>query len=63
MEKPISIVYEDTKREVAEIFNKSGLPPFIIQGVLKDFLSEVTMLAKQQYEIDLKKYNEQESGE
>lgn len=62
MDKPISVIYEDTKKEVAEVFNKSGLPPFITQGILKDFLSEVSMLAKQQYEMDLKKYNE-ESGE
>ena len=65
MNKPISVVYEETKTAVADILNNSKLPPFIIQNILKDFLTEVTMLAKQQYEHDLKEYNESksESGE
>ena len=65
MNKPISVVYEETKTAVADILNNSKLPPFIIQNILKDFLTEVTILAKQQYEQDLKQYNESltESGE
>lgn len=65
MNKPISVVHEETKQAVANILNDSKLPPFIIQNILKDFLTEVTMLAKQQYEQDLKQYNESltESGE
>lgn len=65
MNKPISVVHEETKQAVASILNESKLPPFIIQNILKDFLTEVTMLAKQQYEQDLKQYNESltESGE
>lgn len=65
MDKPISVVYEETKQEVANIFNNSKLPPFIIQNILKDFLTEVSVLVKQQYEHDLKEYNESksESGE
>ena len=61
--KPITIVYEDFKQELADIINNSGLPPFIIESVLYSYLIETRSAAKQQYQLDKVKYAEALSQE
>lgn len=56
--KPITIVYEDFKQDLADIINNSGLPPFIIESVLYSYLIETRNVAKQQYQFDKNKYTE-----
>lgn len=38
MNKPITLVIEETKTKLAEIINTSGLPPFVIEPMLNTFL-------------------------
>lgn len=56
MDKPQTLVYEEFKNGITELINKSGLPFFIIESALKDFLIEVREVSKQQYEYDKKQY-------
>lgn len=56
--KPITIVYEDFKQNLADVINNSGLPPFIIESVLYSYLIETRNAAKQQYQFDKVKYAE-----
>ena len=52
MNKPITLVIEETKTKLAEIINTSGLPPFVIEPMLNTFLQEAHIASKRQYEID-----------
>lgn len=56
MNKPITIVREEIKDKIAEVINSSGLPAFVIEPILNDFLIEVRNIAKHQYEYDKQQY-------
>lgn len=63
MEKPVSIIIEEFKQEVAEAVNKTKLPLCIIEPVVKDLYTEIAALSKQQLEVDKKKYEEEQEVE
>lgn len=52
MNKPITVVYEDFKQELADLINNSGLPAFVIEPILQSFLEETRVVVKKQYQID-----------
>ena len=54
--KPITVAYEDFRQEMASLINSSGLPAFIIETVLKDYLSEVKLVTESQYKKDNAQY-------
>lgn len=56
MNKPSTIVYEEFKQNLANLINTSGLPAFIIEPVLRDYLSEVKAMAQRQYQMDKAEY-------
>ncbi len=56
MNKPITVAYEELKQKLANLINNSGLPAFVIEPILKDFLEETKISAKRQYEFDKEKY-------
>lgn len=56
MNKPSTIVYEEFKQNLANLINTSGLPAFIIESVLRDYLSEVKAMAQRQYQMDKAEY-------
>ena len=58
MNKPITIVREETKEQIAAIINNSGLPAFVIEPILQEFLIEVRNVAIRQYEYDKQQYND-----
>ena len=57
MNKPITIIREEVKQGIADIINNSGLPAFIIEPIIQEFLIEIKNVAKLQYEHDLEQYN------
>lgn len=57
MDKPFSMLYEEFRQEFANLINNSGLPPFVIESVLKNYINEVNSLARKQYQIDKAKYD------
>ena len=56
MNKPLSLIYEDFKQELADLINNSGLPAFIIESVLQNYLIETRTIVKKQYQIDKTQY-------
>ena len=63
MNKPITVIYEDFKQGLTNLINNSGLPAFMIEPILQDYLEEVRMVAKQQYQSDKVQYEEALSKE
>lgn len=58
MNKPITLVIEETKTKLADVINTSGLPPFVIEPMLSTFLQEAHAASKRQYEIDKLQYEQ-----
>lgn len=56
MNKPITVAHEDFKQELASLINNSGLPAFMIEPILKDYLNEIRIIIKNQYQIDKTEY-------
>ena len=56
MNKPITVVYEEFKQELADLINNSGLPAFIIEPILQNYLNEARVAMDKQYKIDKDKY-------
>ena len=56
MNKPITVAYEEFKQQLADLINNSGLPIFMIEPILQNYLTEVRALIKRQYEMDRSSY-------
>ena len=54
--KPISVMYEEFKQELANLINNSGLPAFVIEPVLRDCVNEVRIVADNQFRSDKSAY-------
>lgn len=55
-EKSISLVYEDTKKAVAQAIADSKLPPVVCRDIIKNLLLTLEDLTLQQYNLDLAAY-------
>lgn len=58
MQKPITVARAEFISDMASLINNSGLPPFIIEPVLKDMLHDVRIMAQKQLEQDTARYHE-----
>lgn len=47
MQKPISLIIEETKRSLAQIINDSELPIYVLLPMLKDLYAEAQQLYAQ----------------
>lgn len=56
MNKPVSMIYEEFKQELADLINNSNLPVFVIEPILQNYLIEIKEVAKKQYYIDKAQY-------
>lgn len=54
--KPTTVARQEFVDNLKILINSSELPAFIIEPILKDFLEEVKMIAKKQYELDKSYY-------
>ena len=63
MNKPITIKYEEFKKQLTDVINQSGLPAFVIGLILRDYLDEAKAVANQQYLEDQKRYLEKQQNE
>ena len=58
MNKPITIVRAEFISNLSNLINTSGLPPFIVESILKDVYVEVRNAAQKQYEMDVAMYEQ-----
>ena len=52
MEKPFSIIYDETKNTVAQTLANSGLPSVVLRDMMIAVVENLDTLAKQQLEYD-----------
>ena len=63
MNKPFSVVFKEFKEELANLINNSGIPPFVVESVLQNYLCEINNIANNQYQIDKMNYEKYLSEE
>lgn len=56
--KPITVARSEFINGLTTLINESGLPPFVIEPVLKDMLYDVRMMAQRQLDKDMQAYRE-----
>ena len=56
MDKPFSILYEEFRQGLNNLINNSCLHPLVIESVLKNYINEISGLARNQYQIDKARY-------
>jgi hypothetical protein len=56
VQKPITVARADFISELTTLINNAGLPPFVVEPILKDMLYEVKALAQKQLEQDIEIY-------
>lgn len=56
IEKPTVVVIEETKTKLIEVITQSGLPAFIMEPILSDFLDETRAAAQREYETQKQEY-------
>lgn len=58
MDKPLSLIIDDFKTDLANVINNSNLPPVILKPVIKEIYDEIKLLQVQELQNDKIKYNE-----
>lgn len=48
MDKPLSLVLRDTKKDLIKVCNNSGLPATILDMVIQDIAKDISIMAAQQ---------------
>lgn len=56
MNKPADLIVEETKESIVKIVNESGLPPFLLEPVLKDLYNQISILKQQELEKSKQEY-------
>lgn len=56
MDKPQSVVYEELRSGIAQLINDSGLPAFMVEPIMRDFVMELRDIARNQYETEKSQY-------
>lgn len=49
MEKPILVARQDFVKELFALINGSGLPPFLVEYILRDVLAEVGRAVQEEF--------------
>lgn len=58
MQKPLILLRQDFYDNIVNTINSSGLPAFIIEPILKELLGQTQESMKNEYNLNLKWYNE-----
>lgn len=57
--KPLTVVREEFKTNLANLINESGLPAFAVTPILEEFAAEAKRAERYQYEQDKKQYEQE----
>lgn len=63
MQKPLTVMQQETVQKVVDIVNDSGLPAFILVSIFESVTEELRQLAERQYKSDLEQYEKENKEE
>ena len=55
-QKPISIMINDFKQDLMNYISNAGLPPAVIEPIVKDIYQQIVEISKQELERDMVEY-------
>lgn len=55
-QKPISIIINDFKQDLMNYISNAGLPPAVIEPIVKDIYQQIVEISKQELERDMVEY-------
>lgn len=58
MEKPTIIKLKETEQKLVEVINGCEIPAFVLKPVFERILTQLEILEKQEYQDELKRYEE-----
>ena len=56
MDKPLSLIIEETRQAIADAVNNSHLPPTLLAYIVKDVYTELRQVEAEQYKRDKVSY-------
>lgn len=56
--RPVTVRIEDFKRDLQEAVTKSELPPFMLEMIIGEYLSGVSIVARREYAQDRAQWEE-----
>lgn len=56
MEKSIALILGEARQSIAEVINNTGLPPVLLEPIIKEFYIEIQNAAIQQYQKEKQEY-------
>ena len=62
-EKPMSVKRVEFINELVKLVNNSGIPPFVLEPILKDAYASIQMEANKMYLSEKQQYEEQMNKE
>lgn len=63
MEKPVTLIIFETKKSIAEIVQKSGLPVYIIEPIMRELYLDIKELNEQKRKEDIENYMKENEAE
>lgn len=58
MNKPADLIVEETRENLSKVINESGLPPFLIEPIIRDIYNQISFLKQKELEKSKKDYEE-----
>lgn len=58
MTKPANLIIEETKENLVKVINESGLPPFLLELIIRDIYNQISFLKQKELEKSKKDYEE-----
>ena len=58
MNVPMTVLYENLKQDMADLINNSGLPAFMVEPILQNYLNETRIAMDKQYQLDKALYEQ-----
>lgn len=58
MNKPANLIVEETRENLSKVINESGLPPFLIEPIIRDIYNQISFLKQKELEKSKKDYEE-----
>lgn len=59
MDKPITLIIDDLRREIAEAIERSQMPAVIVEPILRQFYLQIAEIAATQTAKDRQEYREE----
>ena len=60
--KPITVIVNEVKTQIADIVNKSGLMPILLEPIFREFYQNIVALVQEQTEKERAQYEQQQKA-